>query len=86
MAASIYGKLQAFLDSLPIGYPKTKSEVEIDILKKIFDPEEAEMALHLQPFPEALEVFCQRTGSEPKRAEEMLERMAKKRADLSDEK
>jgi hypothetical protein len=35
------------------------------------------MVLNLQPVPEALEVFCQRTGIASKRLGDMLERMAK---------
>ena len=78
MLPTIYEKLQAFLDSLPIGYPTTKSGVDIEILKKIFQPEEAEMAVHLQPFPEAIDAFCQRTGFELKKAQDLLEKMANK--------
>ena len=74
----VYEKLQAHLDGLPVGYSKTESRVEIDILKKIFEPEEAEIALHLRHEPETVEDFCQRTGIERKRAKAMLERMAKK--------
>ena len=75
---NIYEKLREHLDRLPVGFSKTESRVEIDILKKIFKPEEAEMAIHLQPEPETIEDFCQRTGISMKRAEGMLEKMAKK--------
>lgn len=75
---NIYEKLREHLDSLPVGFSKTESGVEIDILKKIFELEEAEMAIHLQPEPETIEDFCQRTGISMQRAEDMLEKMAKK--------
>ncbi len=75
---NIYENLRDHLDRLPVGFSKTESGVEIDILKKIFKPEEAEMAIHLQPEPETIEDFCQRTGISMKRAEGMLEKMAKK--------
>ncbi len=78
MSDEIYDRLQEHLDRLPVGFPKTESGVEIVILKKIFEPEEAEMAVHLHPLPETVDAFCQRTGIEPKKAEEMLERMADK--------
>ena len=39
---NIYGKLQEHLDSLPVGFSKTESGVQIDILKKIFEPEEVQ--------------------------------------------
>ena len=58
---NIYEKLREHLDRLPIGFSKTESGVEIDILKKIFELEEADMAIHLQPEPETVEGFCQRT-------------------------
>lgn len=74
----VYEKLREHLDGLPVGFSKTKSGVEIDILKKIFEPEEAGMALNLQPKPETLDGFCERTGIERRIADDMLERMAKK--------
>ena len=48
----IYKKLALNLDKLPIGYPKTESGVEIRILKYLFTPEQAEIALVLNFFPE----------------------------------
>ena len=43
----IYRNLQEYLDELPIGFPATESGVEIRILKHLFTPEEAEIALNL---------------------------------------
>ena len=43
----IYRKLQIQLDKYPIGYPATKSGVEIDILKYFFTPLQAKIALCL---------------------------------------
>jgi ferredoxin len=42
-----YRKLQEHLDKMPVGYPATKSGVEIDLLKAIFTPEQAKIAVHL---------------------------------------
>ena len=42
-----YYKLRKNLDSHPIGFPATKSGVEIEILKHIFSPQEAEIASRL---------------------------------------
>ncbi|MFC2024003.1 4Fe-4S binding protein [Chloroflexota bacterium] len=42
-----YRKLQEHLDKMPVGYPPTKSGVEINILKAIFTPEQAKIATHL---------------------------------------
>jgi hypothetical protein len=37
----IYERLAEALDRLPNGFPRTSSNVEIRLLKKIFSPEEA---------------------------------------------
>ncbi len=47
-----YRKLQVYLDSLPIDYPKTESGVEIRILEQLFTPQEAEIALKLKIIPQ----------------------------------
>ncbi len=44
---SLYRQLQIQLDQYPIGYPATKSGVEIDILKYFFTPAQAKVALCL---------------------------------------
>jgi len=38
-----YRKLQQRLDTLPIGFPATKSGVELRILKALFTSKEAEL-------------------------------------------
>ena len=50
---NIYRELQKHLDKLPIGFPATESGVELRILKKLFTPKQAELALKLvfQPLP-----------------------------------
>ncbi len=48
----IYRKLQIYLDSLPVDYPETESGVEIRILKHLFTPQEAEIALNLKIIPQ----------------------------------
>ena len=44
---NIYRQLQKHLDKLPVGFPPTKSGVEIDILKILFSKIEAKIALCL---------------------------------------
>ncbi|MBW2284199.1 MAG: 4Fe-4S ferredoxin, partial [Deltaproteobacteria bacterium] len=78
MSENIYRKLQEHLDSLPVGFPKTKSGVEMAILRKIFEPEEAEMAAKLTLLPETAEAFSRRVGLGSDEAQVRLERMAKK--------
>lgn len=43
----IYRKLQQHLDKQPIGFPATRSGIELKILKHIFDPTEAEITSYL---------------------------------------
>jgi electron transport complex protein RnfB len=51
--SDIYRQLQIHLDKMPVGFPKTDSGVEIRILKHLFTPEQAQIALSLsyQPLP-----------------------------------
>jgi len=44
---NLYRELQIHLDKLPVGYPATKSGVELELLKYFFNPEEAKAALSL---------------------------------------
>jgi ferredoxin len=43
----IYRELQIHLDKMPVGYPATESGIEIKILKHLFTPEQAKIALKL---------------------------------------
>jgi electron transport complex protein RnfB len=56
----IYVKLQRHLDKQPVGFPATRSGAEINILKHIFTPEEAEIALGLTYKPEPLTTVLDR--------------------------
>jgi ferredoxin len=78
MVEKIYEKLREHLDSLPTGYPKTQSGVELKILQKLFTEEEAEMACQLKPIPETAEQTAQRLGREPKTVSDLLYQMSKK--------
>ncbi len=51
---AIYTKLQQHLDKQAVGFPATKSGVEIRILKELFTPEQAELALHLSFEPQTV--------------------------------
>jgi hypothetical protein len=52
--ADVYRRLQEALDELPIRYPRTTTGVEIRILRRLFTPAEAEVALALGGLPEAV--------------------------------
>ena len=56
----VYAKLQKHLDNQAIGFPATRSGVEIKILKHIFTPEEAEIACCLSYKFEPLETIFSR--------------------------
>ena len=43
----VYRKLQQHLHKMPVGYPSTKTGIEIKILKSIFTPEQARVATYL---------------------------------------
>ncbi len=66
------------LDSLPQGFPSTESGVELKILKKIFTPEDAEMALKLKPIPETAEVIAKRLEISVEKMRAILDNMAEK--------
>lgn len=53
----VYRKLQKYLDSLPVDYPETESGVELRILKSLFTPQEAEIALNLKIIPQEPKVM-----------------------------
>jgi formate hydrogenlyase subunit 6/NADH:ubiquinone oxidoreductase subunit I len=42
-----YRRLQKHLDSMPVGYPATRSGVELDLLRAVFTPAGARIAAHL---------------------------------------
>jgi ferredoxin len=56
----VYRELQKHLDQMPVGFPATKSGVELRVLKFIFTPEEAKIATKLSWIPEPLETIYSR--------------------------
>lgn len=78
MNDEIYYELAKLLDTLPNGFPATKSGIEIKILKKIFTQEEAELCCRLRLTPETSEQIANRTGLPLEGLEERLTAMWKK--------
>lgn len=78
MSDSVYYQLREFLDRFPVGFPRTDSGVEIKILKKLFLPEEAEIALLLTPLPEEVSIIAGRAGLDPDELGKKLEAMSRK--------
>lgn len=78
MSDEVYHQLREFLDKMPAGFPSTPEGTEIKILKKMFTPEEARIALVMQPMPEKPSAIAERLGMDEREAAEKLEEMAKK--------
>ncbi len=60
---NLYQLLRRHLDRMPIGFPASESGVEIRILKQLFTPAEAEVALALSALPEPAATIHKRLGS-----------------------
>ena len=56
----IYRELQEHLDKMPVGFPATESGVELRVLKHLFTPEEAQIAIKLKTQPEPLKKIHRR--------------------------
>ena len=74
----VYEKLAQHLDNLPSGFPRTDSGVEMRILKRLFSPDEAEVAAKLTMMPEPVAGIAQRTDMDEVELAGMLAEMAKK--------
>ena len=74
----VYNRLAKKLDEMPNGYPATESGVELKILQKIFEPEEAEMTLNIRPVPETTEAIAERLGKPASEMKTILDNMAEK--------
>ncbi len=76
MAKDIYERLAEHLDNLPGGFPRTESGVEMRILRRLFTPEDAKLAVHLTLIPEEARVVARRAkipaGEASRRLEEMV--------------
>ncbi len=77
MSEDVYLKLRDFMEGLPGGFPTTDSGVELRLLKKLFQPEEAAFMLHLNQWPEPVSAIAARAGMDETAAVQMLESMAK---------
>jgi Na+-translocating ferredoxin:NAD+ oxidoreductase subunit B len=78
MSADIYKELQTRIDCYSIGFPATRSGVEMKILRHIFTPAEAAFYLHLSRTLEPAEVIAERAGMGVAEAATMLAAMTEK--------
>jgi electron transport complex protein RnfB len=74
----VYKKLARHLDTLPGGFPSTESGVELRILRRLFSPKEAELALCVSLIPEGSGVIAHRAKIRRTEAEQRLAEMARK--------
>ncbi len=78
MTDDVYVQLRQFLDRFPLGFPQTASGVEMQILKRLYTPEEARITLHLSVQPEPAGAVAERSGQDSDYLADMLAAMAKK--------
>jgi Fe-S-cluster-containing hydrogenase component 2 len=73
-----YKKLARHLDRLPPGFPETENGVELRILKRLFTPDEAELAVHLTLLFEEADVIAKKAKKPAAETRRKLEEMASK--------
>jgi ferredoxin len=71
-----YEKFMDRLALVPIPSPRTKSGVEIEILKRLMTPEEAEIACLLTPVPESAATVAQRENMDAHALGKVLDRLS----------
>ena len=73
----IYRRLRRHLDKQAVGFPATWSGADIRLLRRLFTPEEAELALHLSFKPAPLEQVAERAAptTSPQRTAQLLDSM-----------
>ena len=75
---NVYEQLATHLDALPAGFARTNSGVELRILRRLFTPQEAELALHLTIIPEEARIIARRAGITVAEAANRLDEMDRK--------
>jgi electron transport complex protein RnfB len=78
MSVDAYEKLAHALDLLPGGFPRTTSGVELQILKKLFSPEEASVASNMTGTSETTGAIAERSTLSQEETETRLTAMVDK--------
>jgi electron transport complex protein RnfB len=78
MYNDVYYRLRDQLDQYSVGFPTTRSGVEMKILEKLFTEEEAEMYLNLSMMLETPQAVAERTNQDQDHVAALLEGMAEK--------
>ena len=76
MTDTVYEQLRDFLDQFPLGFPRTDTGLEINILKRLMTEDEAETLVHLTPFAEETAQIAARMGVDEEALADKLESMA----------
>jgi Na+-translocating ferredoxin:NAD+ oxidoreductase subunit B len=76
MAIDVFERLARKLDAQPAGFPRTESGVELRILREIFSPADAALAVRLKPIPETAEVIARRLSRPAEEMRATLDAMA----------
>lgn len=76
--SDVYGRLRERLDEYSHGFAATESGVEMEVLRRVFTEEEAEMYLSLTAQLRTAEEIAREIGKSPQVVEEILQRMTKK--------
>ena len=74
----VYERLRQRLDDMGTGFPRTHNGVEIEILRQLFSPSDAEMFLMLSPMLEAPDAIAARLNLPPEETAGHLEDMARR--------
>jgi electron transport complex protein RnfB len=78
MSDQIYRELARKLDSIPPGFPSTKSGVELQLLARLFTPEEAAIVVAMRLTYETAGEIAARAGMQPGAAYEILNEAVRK--------
>jgi Na+-translocating ferredoxin:NAD+ oxidoreductase subunit B len=78
MATDVYEALARHLDNLPAGFARTEKGAEMRILRRLFTPEDAELAVHVTLLAEEARVIARRAGIPVSVATSRLEEMDRK--------
>jgi Na+-translocating ferredoxin:NAD+ oxidoreductase subunit B len=78
MSHDAYRRLAERLDAIPNSFPATESGAELQLLAKIFTPEEAALAAVMNLRREPAEVIAERAGTDPQATLRTLKTMVRK--------
>ena len=78
MNENVFRRLADTLDTMPNGFPSTESGVELQMLAKMFAPEEAALGAAMRTSFDPAEEIAARAGVESKEARHLLKGMARR--------